>query len=179
METICLRTSSFNMNVPACPPRRVCPHFHRNQKLSEVYSPPCFDSIQSSVCIITRPPYANLRGPKYCGLTNPSFVFTCHTKHQSLLCLQAAPLTYPHPPNSLENRIAKQSTGWLKLGNMLGSACAINIFPSRWLFLGIWIHKKCWGWVLPWMSLATRAVSGKRRPGINRVRLPKFATRWG
>lgn len=47
---------------------------------------PCFDFIQSTVCIITPVPYANLLGPKYCALTNPSFVFSRYTKHQSHFC---------------------------------------------------------------------------------------------
>lgn len=93
MEAICLKMCVYVLCIYSYP------HFHWNQKLSEVYSSPCFDSIQSSVSIITQLPYANLWGPKYCGLTNPSFVFTCHTKHQSCFCVRAAPLNLPaHPP---------------------------------------------------------------------------------
>lgn len=60
---------------------------------------PCFDFIQSTVCIITPVPYANLLGPKYCALTNPSFVFSCYTKHQSHFCTHkhAHKKTTPQP----------------------------------------------------------------------------------
>lgn len=58
---------------------------------------PCFDSIQSTVCIITLVPYGNLLGPKYCSLTNPSFVFSRYTKHQSCFSTHAA----HQPPDSL------------------------------------------------------------------------------
>ena len=57
---------------------------------------PCFDSIQSTVCIITPVPYGNLLGPKYCSLTNPSFVFSRCTKHQSCFSTHAA----HQPPTS-------------------------------------------------------------------------------
>lgn len=85
MEAICLKMCVYVLCIYSYP------HFHWNQKLSEVYSSPCFDSIQSSVSIITQLPYANLWGPKYCGLTNPSFVFTCHTKHQSCFAYRRPP----------------------------------------------------------------------------------------
>lgn len=50
---------------------------------TSLHIPPVFDSIQSTVCIITLVPYGNLLGPKYCSLTNHSFVFSRYTKHQS------------------------------------------------------------------------------------------------
>ena len=65
---------------------------------------PCFDSIQSTVCIITPVPYGNLLGPKYCSLTNPSFVFSRYTKHQSCFSTHAAhqpPHTPALPPHTL------------------------------------------------------------------------------
>lgn len=59
----------------------------------------CFDSVQSTVCIITPVPCGNLLGPKYCSLTNPSFVFSCYTKHQSCFSTHA---THQPPPSHLK-----------------------------------------------------------------------------
>lgn len=63
---------------------------------TSLHIPPSFDSVQSGVCIISLVPYANLPGPKYCSLTNPSFVFSLHTKHQSCFSTHATP--QPPPP---------------------------------------------------------------------------------
>lgn len=56
-----------------------------------LHIPSSFDSIRSDLCIISLLPYANLAGPKYCSLTNPSFVFSRHTKHQSCFSTHATP----------------------------------------------------------------------------------------
>ncbi len=78
-------TSSISMEIK----RRSSPKFTHS---------PCFDSIQSTVCIITLVPYGNLLGPKYCSLTNPSFVFSRYTKHQSCFStLSAHQPPHPHP----------------------------------------------------------------------------------
>lgn len=63
---------------------------------TSLHIPPSFDSVQSGVCIISLVPHANLPGPKYCSLTNPSFVFSRHTKHQSCFSTHATP-TKPPP----------------------------------------------------------------------------------
>lgn len=55
------------------------PHFNGNQmwQQPQVYTFPLFDSIQSTVGIITPLLYGNLLRPKYHSLTNLSFVFCC------------------------------------------------------------------------------------------------------
>lgn len=104
---------------------------------------PCFDSIQSTVCIITPVLYGNLVGPKYCSLTNPSFVFSLSTKHQSCFSTHAAhpPPTFPahtrsrppHPANHAPPRSpeaqnsVEPKAGWLEQRDMLGSGFVINI----------------------------------------------------
>lgn len=75
-------TSSISMEIKRC-------------SSHEFTHSPCFDSIQSTVCIITLVPYGNLLGPKYCSLTNPSFVFSRYTKHQSCFSTHAV---HPPPP---------------------------------------------------------------------------------
>lgn len=107
---------------------------------------PCFDSIQSTVCIITLVPCGNLLGPKYCSLTNPSFVFRRYTKHQSCFSTHAAhqpPLflffsffyTHTHHPTTQalchfpETQSSKEpKAGWLEQQDMLGFGFFINIF---------------------------------------------------
>lgn len=110
---------------------------------------PCFDSIQSTVCIITLVPYGNLLGPKYCSLTNPSFVFSRYTKHQSYsgthttqqtpplppLCAPPLVCTHTHartsshaPTHSLERQSSVElKAGWLEQQDMLRSGFVINI----------------------------------------------------
>ena len=78
-------TSSISMEIKRC-------------SSHEFTHSPCFDSIQSTVCIITLVPYGNLLGPKYCSLTNPSFVFSRYTKHQS--CFSTHAVHHPTPPHT-------------------------------------------------------------------------------
>ena len=90
---------------------------------------PCFDSIQSTVCIITPVQYGNLLGPKYWGLTNPSFVFRHYTKHKSCFSTQAVS-THTHAPHihkSHENRAVEPNAGRLVPEDTLGSRLVINI----------------------------------------------------
>lgn len=106
---------------------------------TSLHIPPSFDSVQSGVCIISLVPYANLPGPKYCSLTNPSFVFSLHTKHQSCFSTHATPQHPPPPtctctrtshtpPPSLDTRSSvKLKAGWLEQQDLLRSAFAINI----------------------------------------------------
>lgn len=63
---------------------------------TSLHIPSSFDSIRSDLCIISLLPYANLAGPKYCSLTNPSFVFSRHTKHQSCFSTHATPSKAVH-----------------------------------------------------------------------------------
>lgn len=72
-----------------CAPTSISMEIKRDGGLKFTHSP-CFDSIQSTVCIITLVLYGNLLGPKYCSLTNPSFVFCLYTKHQSCFSTHAA-----------------------------------------------------------------------------------------
>lgn len=106
---------------------------------------PSFDSIQSTVCIITLVLYGNLLGPKYCGLTNPSFVFSRYTKHQSFfsthgthqtpsfLPSRVCSHTYTYitshtPTNSPTTQSSvKLKAGWLEQQDMLRSGFVINI----------------------------------------------------
>lgn len=109
---------------------------------------PCFDSIQSTVCIITLVPCGNLLGPKYCSLTNPSFVFRGYTKHQSCFsaccpkkpsffyarvhtCTQAYthhPTTHALPHSTETESSTDPKAGWLEQQDMLGTGFVINIF---------------------------------------------------
>lgn len=135
-------TSSISMEIKRC-------------SSHEFTHSPCFDSIQSTVCIITLVPYGNLLGPKYCSLTNPSFVFSRYTKHQSCFSTHAVhpphPLhthihtaQYPNPPSSHTHTqpqpanhapphspetqsSVEPKAGWLEQQDMLGSGFVINI----------------------------------------------------
>lgn len=137
-----LRAHAFTWGVcrvPFLPPVRACHqrHFYGNQTLQQpqVYTfPPSFDSVQSGVCIISPVLYANLAAPKYCSLTNPSFVFSCYTKHQSCFSTHATPPTplpirvhvLPHPPWK-QGAVWKWKAGWLEQRDLLRSGFAINI----------------------------------------------------
>lgn len=108
---VCSAARVCTLAFPRC--ARVTPPFPISMEIEQCgrhqfTHSPCFDFIQSTVCIITPVPYANLLGPKYCALTNPSFVFSCYTKHQSHFCThkharthtkkQPLPSLPPHTP---------------------------------------------------------------------------------
>lgn len=78
---------------------------------TSLHIPSSFHSIQFDLCIISLLPYANLAGPKYCSLTNPSFVFSRHTKHQS--CFS----THATPPNIVHGRTCTSHTPSTLPGN--------------------------------------------------------------